>query len=161
MLAHAKKAGLVAALLVVAVVAHEIGEAQQLGPYNRVAGPGFAVHPRDMVQIYGTATLNPQAEQVVYTVPTDRWLVIVPNTNMNSLPRVGIGVYRAVVFERSSGTDTERATGGENTPSSFGPASTDGIGWSFSPGSQLVLKNLNQSGAETAYWNMFGYLTTL
>ncbi len=163
MFAHAKAAGLVVGLLVLLVAAHEIGEAdaQQLGQYNRVAGSGFPVHPRDMVQIYGTASLEPLAEQVVYTVPTDRWLVIVPCTNMNGLPRVGIGVYRAEVFERSSGTDTKRATGGDNTPSSFGPAASDGLGWAFAPGSQLVLKSINPSVAETVFWNMFGYLTTL
>jgi len=161
MFAHAKAAGLVVVLLVLLVAAHEIGEAdaQQLGPYNRVAGSGFPVHPRDMVQLLGSATIPGNSEIVLYSVPTDRWLVVVPKDGM----QFGVGTSTAaVVYERFNGSDTKRAdvTGGGTNPMLSGPYESDGLGWAFQPGSQIILRSAGSSNSDLS-WSLFGYLTTL
>jgi len=127
---------------------------------------GYPPHPRDMVQIYGEQHISAGGEHLIYTVPSDRWLVVVPKFDGDHYSSVGVYSHSTDgrVVERFGGTDSEKAHTIINTwerPQRQGPSRSDGIGWTFKPGSQILIRNVNPSSNDTFRWSIFGYLTPL
>lgn len=160
------RTSLIAASLALAVLALLAG-GQQLGSTQRLGGPfsaitpflpqGFPVHPRDMVQLYGQADIPVGGEVVLYSVPTDKWLVVVARSNAwfsNEAP--------VTLLERFGGVDTERSrTGSTGNVLNSGPGAADGLGWVFQPGSVVVISNHHQSNSADVAWSLIGYLAPL
>ena len=85
--------------------------------------------------------------------------MIVPKAGNDFGASAGSG---ASIYERSSGTDTKKA----DVPALFasqsvGPANCSGLGWTFEPGTQVILKVFGGTTTIDANWSIFGYLTTL
>jgi hypothetical protein len=163
----------IAAALVCVVAMGQVSVSRATTPTAAIApakGLGYP-HPSDMVH-FTSATLPPGdlvvsipvgGEHEVFTVPSDRWLVLLP-TSANGSSKVafqdqGGGGY-AWLFEDLNGSYTPKANGGGSGSGGAGPSGW-AVGWTFRPGSRVVLKNIGTGGASSVAYNFFGYLTGL
>ncbi len=146
-------------------------------PVSRAPGTGYAAaspihgvwnpHPRDMVQFYppgvsptggpnSSVTIPVNGEHEVFTVPTDRWLVILP-TGPGDLGLSGGG---AVLYEDRGGQLIEKGWWVATGIASRGPGGSI-VGWTFSPGSRVIIRCYDPSFAISVQYNFFGYTTGL
>lgn len=142
---------------------------QQFVPGKGIGNP----HPRDMVQF--TSTTSPSSPVLVpaggelelYVVPNGRWLVLLNNGGSDA---TGVGLYSSGsgigggylgLFEDAGGLVSfkarDEATGTSVAGDSAGPVGGL-IGWTFKPGSRVLLKSLHPSDELTVRYNLFGYL---
>jgi hypothetical protein len=113
----------------------------------------------------GTILLEAGAEHEVFAVPNDRWLVLLPNhSQITACTPFAVqtpGGNYGELYENSGGILNYRSTAGVQTgwvPSSGESApSLSLLGWVFSPGSRVVIKNHGPSPGNLQY-NFFGYL---
>jgi hypothetical protein len=111
----------------------------------------------DIVNIYSTTgtPVAPGGYLSVYTVPSNRWLTVTgafegSGANLGSL--LWAESYNSVVTPKgdcgTAGNSLDR------TPAGSGGA----VGWTFRPGSQVVL--MNSTGAQANVWpTLIGYLS--
>jgi hypothetical protein len=166
--------GIVAALVCV-VAMGQVSVSRATTPTAAIT-PGYGIgnpHPRDMVRFSSWTSTNlphvnipANGEHEVFSVPADRWLVLLPNLGTSSTTGGcafddGGGGSTVSLQEDLNGSYTVMATRGssEAGKNSQGPASSV-IGWTFRPGSRVVLKNEDPIIANVRY-NFFGYLTGL
>lgn len=137
-----------------------------IAPGSGIGNP----HPRDMQHFWSHGTspspiqLGPGEEIELFIVPTDRWLVIVNNGGWD---QSGLGVW----CDQGGLTALAADEGGllvEKARDSFGATAslaagplTDSMGWTFKPGSRVVIKNMHPSIQVQVQYNLFGYLTSL
>jgi len=155
--------GAAVAVLAIFAAGQQVVVAQG-NPLSRATGSGFAVLPRDQVNLYGDASIPDNGEFVLYIVPSDRVLVILPSSNGYVPLKDHTSLAGEIdLVERLNGRDTTKARVlGQSgvSPAYLGPAPSDGIGWKFRPGSLVVLKNQPGSLRQCS-WSIFGYLTPL
>jgi hypothetical protein len=164
----------IAAALVCVVAMGQVSVSRATTPTAAIA-PGYGIgnpHPRDMVRFTSTTAINvssvpipADSEYEVYTVPQDRWLVVLPNQGLGNagcpFDDGGAGTTIAL-YEDLNGAYTLQAIEGSNLAgvASYGPSGW-ATGWTFRPGSRVVLKNVGISNEAGARFNFFGYLTGL
>jgi hypothetical protein len=136
-----------------------------LGPVKGVGNP----HPRDMVQLTSakvpTIQLAAGEDYEVFAVPAGRWLVLLPNhsqiTAGTPFAVQTFGGNYGELYEGNGATLNFRATAGVQT--SWNPSTSEAvpsgslIGWTFAPGSRVVIRNQGSSTGSLQY-NFFGYL---
>ena len=135
------------------------------GPVKGVGNP----HPRDQVQFTSakspTIQLAAGEDYEVFAVPPGRWLVLLPNHS-----QITAGTPFAVqtpggnygeLYEDDGAIMNFRATAGVQT--GWNPSTSDAVpsgglvGWTFAPGSRVVIRNQGSSTGSLQY-NFFGYL---
>ncbi len=148
--------------------------AQQIGNW-------WPPHPRDQVHLFqgSSVQIPPGGELEIYTVPADQWLVVVPTQfwgggSGGHAALSGFGVFggqgnNPVVLEDRGGQLITKcypafdgfSTGGTVCLYSTGPNASSPIGWTFAPGSRLIVKNQSPVAASSIDgYSIFGYLTT-
>lgn len=167
--------GVVAALVCV-VAMGQVSISRATTPTSAIA-PAKGIgnpHPRDMVQLRWTddpndppVTLSPGGSLTVFDVPSDKWLVLLPSVGPGSpsggVP-IGIGGPggNADLFEFFNGVYNFKARADSSAGGALGRGPiTDTVGWTFRPGSSVVIRNLDTTYPATVSYNFFGYLTDL
>lgn len=173
---HSKSALLGAAVALASIVAMgQVSVSRATTPTAAIM-PGYGIanpHPRDMVRL--TSTTSPASaivnipadgETEIYSVPQDRWLVLLPSIDNWGIATCPFddqgGPTTIALFEDLNGLYTLQALEGGNQAglASAGPVGW-ACGWTFRPGSRVVLKNVGTSTIANARYNFFGYLTGL
>ena len=113
--------------------------------------------------------MNIQGEQfvasgqkvVVYTVPSDRWLIMTEVFTDSDGNESRMGSAFDLVQEDSTGNDTTklalrflRTLLSASAPERLSTA----VGLKFAPGTSVVLKNAPGASGQTLGWNLIGYL---
>jgi len=119
----------------------------------------FPTHPRNMVQLTGQHSFLSGAVEVLYTVPLDRWLVIVPTHDGSA--GIAAEVPAGLILQERLNGETQRKTSSLLLDPSIlipvsGPDSANALGWTFRPGSQVELFNVSKLN-QMAKWSVFGY----
>ena len=120
---------------------------------------------RDILNVFSTQVppipVPPGGSVVVFTVPNDRWLTLtgVSATSNNAF---------LVWAEEFNGTVTEKGfavvgggSGGSGSDLRMSPASSGGaIGWTFRPGSNVVIKSDDLANSALLYsYALLGYIS--
>jgi hypothetical protein len=127
-------------------------------------------HPEDQVHLFTESQVAANSDYLVYEVPFDRWLVVVPQAKAvfpmdGSLaaPSMGIESSTALpIFEDLNGDFVELGRCAKYWANagyeSGAPASPGPLGWVLAPGSRLVIRNSNPSQTSYVKVDLFGYL---
>lgn len=133
-------------------------------------GSWWPPHPRDQVQIYSPGTTLPAGGVLeLFVVPNDRWLVLVPTGHLALQGTVGrVGIDHAStgavhLAEQLGALQTEKARNApvDGVAETAGPATSSSLGWTFRPGSRVVLVYGDGAIGDPISYNLFGYLAPL
>lgn len=125
-----------------------IHSAQQIGNW-------WPPHPRDQVQFFADlTTISAGADLEVYVVPQDRWLVIVPTGGASGMS----GGPDCVLLEERASQIVKKANQSGYNPTAGGPYAVTALGWTFSPGSRVLVRNTGNV-PQQVFYSLFGYLT--
>lgn len=141
------------AAVAVGVLALVLLMQSQSGPVQQYLGPRhWPPFPEEMVNVLNVSVVPPGGTGVLYSVPTDQWLVVtavggqVFNSNVDLCEDLG-GVLTVKVGTVNLHTVPVVPVDGQ------GP-----IGWAFRPGSNVVLRNPGPQAAGINGFTMLGYL---
>lgn len=175
---------LVAAVVAAATIAFAVNliSPQSAGQFTATAQPiggWWPPHPRDQIQISGEQVIPGVAggaTLTLYTVPLDKWLVIVPGWTQIGTSSGTLGLAYGVVEVGGNGqwvldelkqavytTKHQIPTTGiiPEQPMRMAPPSPQfSMGLRFSPGSLVVIRDLTDNGGHVAY-NLHGFLAPL
>ena len=113
---------------------------------------------RDILNVFERGTNNvvipPDGSYVVYAVPTDHWLTLTGAEGYVESPDSQWG-------EDFGGILTEKGYVGPHGNGMYSPEGSGGaIGWTFRPGSSVVVHNPSSTNSWHLYsWSLVGYLS--
>lgn len=135
---------LITALVAIALTA--IATTQTVrGTYTETSSPSWPPHPKRIVNFHSAnvpeflCCIPPGETAELYTVPSDSWLVI---QSIDIRPTISAGSFLFSWDEEFEGVRTTKKTWVDNN-TTIGVL--DGLGWSFRPGSRVVLHHTPQN----------------